>query len=79
MGVDVQPSPAFADGADTRAMIETLAALTAKANYMAGQIIADWDDTDARKAELMDHYAALKENMLNSMFEEAERQAGEGG
>ncbi len=73
VGVDLKPSPAFEAVTDTKAVIETLAAITAKANFVAGEVIRSWDVDDARRQELVEHYAALKEHMLASMLHEVER------
>ena len=72
VGVDAVASQAFESGQDTRAMIETLAAITAKANCIAAEVIQHWDAPDQKKAELYEHFAALKENMLNDMLQRIE-------
>lgn len=71
VGVDAVGSDAFETGHDMRAMIEILAAIAAKANCMAAQIIGDWDAPEDRKKALFEHFAELKENMLNDMLERA--------
>jgi len=68
VGIDAQPSDAFADGSDPKAMIEILAAITAKANSIAAEVIEGWQAAPERKSELLEHYAGLKENMLNDML-----------
>ena len=59
-----------ASGDDTRAVIEILAAVTAKANHLAATTIAAWDAPDERKKDLFDHYAALKESMLQNLLDQ---------
>ncbi|MBI1375039.1 MAG: hypothetical protein GC159_20160 [Phycisphaera sp.] len=68
VGIDAVPSDAFASGEDPKAMIEVLAAITAKANFIAAEVIESWDAPAEHKANLFEHYAALKENMLNDML-----------
>lgn len=68
VGIVSEASQAFETGDDTRAQIEILAAVTAKANCMAAQIIRDWDADEEHKKQLVEHYAALKENMLNDLL-----------
>ncbi len=68
VGVVTEGSETFEHGGDTRAQIEILAAVTAKANCMAAQIVRDWPGDEDRKKELIDHFAALKENMLNDLL-----------
>ena len=75
VGVDAVGSPAFESGEDARAMVEILAAITAKANCIAAEVIEQWSDDPDRQKDLYEHYAALKENMLNDML----RQIGHGG
>ncbi|MEX2672607.1 MAG: hypothetical protein WD294_10905 [Phycisphaeraceae bacterium] len=76
VGVDAVGSPAFEGGEDTRAMIEILAAITAKANCVAAEVIEHWNAPDERKQELYEHFAALKENMLNDMLQQLRRSGG---
>lgn len=76
VGVDAVGSAAFEAGQDTRAMIETLAAITAKANSIAAEVIEQWDAPEERRKELYEHYAALKENMLNDMLQQLGRGGG---
>lgn len=73
VGVDALGSPDFESGHDTRAMIEILAAVTAKANAIAAEVIEQWDAPEQRKKELYEHFAALKENMLNDMLRQQQR------
>ncbi len=73
VGIELQPSPAFEAVVDPQAVIEILAAVAAKANFLASEIIAAWEAEDDRKKELLDHFAGLKEHMLSSMLHEAER------
>lgn len=73
VGVDAVASPKFETGEDTRAMIEILAAITAKANCVAAEVIDQWNAPEERKKELYEHYAALKENMLNDMLQQLRR------
>jgi hypothetical protein len=68
VGLTAQASPAFDDGPDTRAKIEVLAAITAKANSIAAEVIRSWPADDMRRRELFEHYASLKEQMLNDML-----------
>ena len=70
VGVEAQASEAFDAGEDTRAKIETAAAVAARANCIAADIIQRWDADESRKRALFDHFAALKENMLNEMLEQ---------
>lgn len=72
VGVEAVGSDAFEAGHDTRAMIEILAAITAKANCIAAEVISRWQAPEERKQELYEHYAALKENMLNDMLRQIE-------
>jgi hypothetical protein len=69
VGVDAVGSEAFESAADLRAMVEILAAVSAKANCLAAQVIRDWNAPEDRKRALFDHFAGLKENMLNEMLE----------
>ena len=72
VGIDVEGSPAFEAASDTRSMIEILAAVVAKSNFMAAEIIRNWDADDERKKALVDHFSGLKEEMLASMLEQAD-------
>jgi hypothetical protein len=72
VGIAVEGSPAFEAGRDTRAMIEILAGIVAKANFMAAEIIRHWDAPDERRKQLVDHFAGLKEEMLANMLEQAD-------
>ena len=72
VGLFAEASRAFDDGDNTRAKIEVLAAITAKANSIAAEVIRSWDASDARRRELFDHYASLKERMLNDMLEQVD-------
>ena len=76
VGVEAMASEAFDAGEDTRAKIETLAAITARANCIAAEVIAQWDAPEERKKELFDHYASLKETMLNDMLEQLDEEPG---
>lgn len=69
VGLTAQASDAFDDGPDTRGKIEILAAITAKANSIAAQVIRTWEAGEDRRRELYDHYATLKEQMLQDMLE----------
>ena len=73
VGVEAIASPAFEEPGATRARIEILAAVTARANCIAAQVIQQWDADDDRKKALFDHYAELKEHMLNDMLESLDR------
>lgn len=73
VGLDAIASEAFDSGTDTRAMVECLAAITAKANCIAAAVIGRWQGPEQRKQELFNHYASLKEHMLNDMLEEMGR------
>lgn len=72
VGLSVAPSEAFESGVDTRAMIESLAAIVAKTNQIAADVIRQWDDTDERKKQLIEHFASLKEHMLADMLRQQE-------
>jgi len=72
VGVKAVPSEAFEAGTDPRAMIETLATISAKANFLAADVIRAYDADDARRRELYEHFASLKENMLNDMLRQQE-------
>lgn len=79
VGLSVAPSEAFEAGSDTRAMIESLAAIVAKTNQIAADVIRQWDAPEDRKKLLIEHFASLKENMLADMLrqqdaEEADRE-----
>ena len=78
VGLIAEASQAFDDGPDTRAKIEVLAAITAKANSIAAEVIRSWDADDQRRRELYEHYASLKEQMLNDMLEEGRSQESGG-
>ena len=73
VGLDAVASEAFDAAADTRAMVECLAAITAKANAIAAAVIGRYDASDDRKRELYEHYASLKEHMLNHMLQEMDQ------
>jgi hypothetical protein len=75
VGLACDASDAFASGAEPRAQIEILAALSAKANCLAAEVVRNWDAEEERKKALIDHYASLKENMLNEMLEQLDQQA----
>jgi len=75
IGISAEASEAFDAGGDTRAQIEVLAAITAKANCIAADVIGRWDADDDRKRALFDHYAALKENMLHDMLRQLDLDA----
>jgi len=70
VGLFAEASEAFDDGENTRAKIEVLAAITAKANSIAAEVIRSWPADDQRRQELYEHYASLKEQMLHDMLEQ---------
>lgn len=72
VGLSVAPSEGFESGVDTRAMIESLAAIAAKANQIAAEVIRQWDAPEERKKLLIEHFASLKENMLADMLRQQE-------
>jgi hypothetical protein len=77
VGVEAHASEAFDAGEDTRAKIEVTAAIAARANGIAADLIHRWDADEERKRALFDHFAALKENMLNEMLEQMDKPAEE--
>lgn len=68
VGIDAIASEAFDEGDDTRARIEVVAGIAARANCIAAEIIRQWDAPEERKRGLYDHFASLKESMLNDML-----------
>lgn len=75
VGLDAFASEAFdqGDGPDqTRARIEICAAITAKANLIAADVIGRWPGDDQSRSELFDHFTQLKEKMLNDLIEAAD-------
>jgi len=70
VGVDAMPSALFERGDQPRAMIEILAAINAQANAMATHVINGFTHDEQRRRELIDHFAGLKENMLNDLLEQ---------
>ena len=74
VGLDVEPTDAFAEVSDIKAVVEILAACVAKCNFMTAEAIRVWDGTEQRKQEAFDHYAALKENMLQDLLDQASGQ-----
>ncbi len=70
VGIDAQPSTGWESADDPRAKVEILAAIAAKANHYAADLIRDYPATEERKQSLYDHYAGLKEQMLEQMLNE---------
>lgn len=70
VGIDAMPSPAFERGDNPRAMVEILAAVNAKSNALATAVIQAYTEDLDRRRELFDHFAGLKENMLNDLLEQ---------
>ncbi len=73
VGVEALASEAFDAGDHPQAMMECLAAITARANCIAAAVIRRYDAPDERKKQLFEHYASLKEHMLNDMLEDLDR------
>ena len=73
VGLIAEASQAFDDGPDTRAKVEVLAAITAKANSIAAEVIRSHEPDEQRRQELYAHFASLKEHMLNDMLEQVDR------
>jgi hypothetical protein len=69
VGLDVTPSAAFSQASDTQAVVEILAAVAAKVNFMAAEAIGAWADDPDRQQKAFDHFATLKENMLQDMLD----------
>lgn len=78
VGLVAEASEPFDEGANTRAKVEVLAAITAKANSIAAEVIRSGEADPARREQLYAHFASLKEHMLNDMLEQVEKSA-EGG
>jgi hypothetical protein len=51
-------------------MVEILAAINAKSNALATIVIQSYTDDADRRRELFDHFAGLKEHMLNDLLEQ---------
>ena len=75
IGLTAEPSAAFDEGKDTRAKIEVLAAIIARSNAIAADVIRIYAPEDAQRKELYEHFASLKEQMLNDMLQEVNRGA----
>jgi hypothetical protein len=73
VGVDAIASEAFDLGDHPQAMLECLAAITARANCIAASVIGRFEGTDDQKKQLFDHFASLKEHMLNDMLRDMDR------
>ncbi|MBI1368745.1 MAG: hypothetical protein GC162_08855 [Planctomycetes bacterium] len=71
VGVEALPSEAFEAGDDARAKVEILAAITARANALAAQVINQFDADESRRKELFEHYAFLKESILSDMLQQS--------
>jgi hypothetical protein len=70
VGIDAMPSSAFERADQPRAMVEILAAINAKSNALATIVIQSYTDDADRRRELFDHFAGLKEHMLNDLLEQ---------
>lgn len=68
VGLAVQASESFDESDNTRAKVEVLAAIASKANALAAEIIRTWTEDDAQRRSLYEHFASLKEHMLNDML-----------
>lgn len=68
VGLAVHASDAFDASDNTRAKVEVLASIASKANALAAEIIRTWTQDDAQRRELYEHFASLKEHMLNDML-----------
>jgi hypothetical protein len=75
VGLIADASEGFDDGPDTRAKVEVLAAITAKANSVAAEVIRTCEPDPQRRQELYAHYASLKEHMLNDMLQRIDQAA----
>ena len=74
IGLVAEPSRSFDEGDNTRAKIEVLAAITAKANSIAAELIRQSEPSEPRRQDLYEHFAGLKEQMLNDMMEQVKRE-----
>jgi len=75
VGLEAVASEAFDRGEDPKAQVEVLAAIAAKANALASDVIQRYDPDPGRRQELYEHFASLKEHMLNDMLEQDDRES----
>ncbi len=76
VGLVAEASEGFDDGQDMRAKVEILAAISAKANCIAAEIIRSWDTDENHRKQLYDHFAFLKEQMLTDMLQRIDESQG---
>ena len=72
MGIDSVASDAFEAGNHPGANLQMLAALTAKANSMAADVIGRFEADDEQKKQLFEEFTYLKEQMLEQMLEDTD-------
>lgn len=68
VGLSAEPSSAFGEPAEVSRAIELLAAVTARTNCLAAEIICNSAEQAEDRKALYEHFAALKEHMLDDML-----------
>lgn len=71
VGIRVRASPKFEAVADTKVTLQVLATINAQTNLLAAQAINAHTDEDAGKRALLEHWASLKEYLLDQMLSES--------
>ncbi|MDH3585295.1 MAG: hypothetical protein OER86_13915 [Phycisphaerae bacterium] len=72
VGIDSVASDAFEAGNHPQAGLQMLAAMAAKANSLAADVIGRFEADDAQKKQLFEEFAYLKEQMLEQMLEDTD-------
>ena len=79
VGIEVDASESFDSPEFTKELLEILATINAQTNQIASEVInAYTDNDDTQKRALLDHYASLKEYILENMLEDQGGGEGEG-
>ena len=70
VGIEVDASEAFDQPEYTQQLLEILATINAQTNQIASEVINAFAEEDSDKRALLEHYASLKEYILENMIHE---------
>lgn len=70
VGVEVDASDAFDQPEYTQQLLEILATINAQSNQIASEVINTYAEDDNQRRALLEHYASLKEYILENMLNE---------